>query len=102
MYTCVTRIKALRNFEDKESWKEHMVTHFAPESCPLRKHNFKLMDKYGHHFFRLKFVKPDTGWLFHTYQTKEEYLQSIPFRLLQQEEFHEWGMEYEIFDPQGL
>ena len=54
-----------------------MVTHFAPESCPLRKHNFKLMDKYGHHFFRLKFVKPDTGWLFHTYQTKEEYLQSI-------------------------
>ena len=34
--------------------------------------------------------------------TKEEYLQSIPFRLLQQEEFYEWGMEYEIYDPQGL
>jgi hypothetical protein len=102
MYTCITRIKSLPHFLDKNSWKTHMVTHFAPESCPLRKYNFALMDKHGHHFFRLKFVRPDTGWLFHTYQTKEEYFGSVSLRLEQQQEFQEWGMEYDIFDPKGV
>ena len=102
MYTCITRIKSVPRFTDKESWKAHMVTNFAPESCPLRKHNLALMDKYGHHFFRLKFVEPSTGWLFHTYQLKKEYEDSIPLRLEQQQEFLEWGMEYDIFDPKGI
>ncbi len=103
MYTVITKVVyPFKEFDNKEDWKSFIVAKYVPEGAdPLRVYNFKLMDKYGHHFFRLKFEKPHTGWLFHTYQTREEYLGSIDLRINQQEMFNKDGITYEIFYPES-
>ena len=103
MYTVITKIVyPFKEFDSKEDFKSFMVSNYVPEGVDqLRVYNFKLMDKYGHHFFRLKFEKPQTGWLFHTYQTREEYLNSIDLRIQQQKKFNDNDITYEIFYPES-
>ncbi len=101
MYTVITKVVyPFKEFKNKEDWKSYITTKYVPEGIdPLRVYNFKIMDMYGHHFFRLEFEKPQTGWLFHTYQTQGEYQYSIDLRIDQQKMFNEEGITYEIFYP---
>ena len=101
MYTVITKIVCpFKEFKNKEDWKSYITTKYVPEGIdPLRVYNFKIMDMYGHYFFRLEFEKSQTGWLFHTYQTQGEYEYSIDLRIDQQKMFNEEGITYEIFYP---
>ena len=101
MYTVVTKIVyPFKEFKDKEDWKSYITTKYVPEGIdPLRVYNFKIMNMYGHHFFRLEFEKPQTGWLFHTYHTEGEYVYSIDLRIDQKKMFNDEGITYEIFYP---
>ena len=82
MITVITKIVyPNKEFIDKDEFKTFMVDNYVPEDTdPLRKYNFKLMDKYGHCFFNLVFQKPNIGILYHRYHTKEEYKGSIKLR----------------------
>ena len=95
MITVKTIIESPKEFKDKESFKSFMVKEYAPESSSIRKYNFDLMDKYGHCFFNLQFLPPNTGVLYHRYHTQEEYEKSIPLREEQEREFINAGLKYE-------
>tara|TARA_Y100000356_G_C11214416_1_gene265394 strand:+ start:238 stop:549 length:312 start_codon:yes stop_codon:yes gene_type:complete len=101
MYTVITKFTVpFVKFKTKDDFKKFLIREYVPlESDEFRQYNYKMMEKYGHHFFRLEFIEPHTGWLFHTYQSEEDYKGSIDLRLDQQKKCEQWGFTYEIFYP---
>ena len=97
MITVITKIVyPNKEFIDKDEFKTFMVDNYVPEDTdPLRKYNFKLMDKYGHCFFNLVFQKPNIGILYHRYHTKEEYKGSIKLREQQKKYMNSFDIQYE-------
>ena len=82
-------------FKNKEDFKDYLVFNFVPETDPLRKYNFKLMDKYGHCFFNLIFKEPNVGILYHRYHTNEEYDGSINLRVEQKKKLNDNNISYD-------
>ena len=96
MITVITKIVyPYKEFTNKDEFKTFMVDNYVPEDTdPLRKYNFKLMDKYGHCFFNLVFQKPNIGILYHRYHTQEEYEGSIKLREQQKKHMNSNDIQY--------